>query len=144
MQIQEQTREFIEVLREFYQTGLSSSILEFGQGEHNILTMLAESEKQHLLPGDICAELKVSSARVAAALNGLEKKGMVVRQTAPFDRRKVLIFITKKGEEYIKMRQALFLVTLDDALMRLGEGDLRELIRIMKRLLAFSLEQDSI
>lgn len=68
------------------------------RGEHPALHMLAKSGTP-LTPGRISDALGVSPGRVSAILDRLEKKGLVVRETDPSNRRNVLVTITDAGRE---------------------------------------------
>ena len=68
------------------------------RGERPALHILAASSVP-LTPGRISDELGVSPGRVSAILDRLEKKGLVVRETDPSNRRNVLVSITERGRE---------------------------------------------
>jgi len=109
-------------------------------GEAFVLNYIA-LQGAEVLPGDISQEMDVSSARVAAALNSLEKKGLITRQIAQNDRRKILVGITPKGEE---LAQAQYQVAVDETakmLALLGYPDAKEYVRITGKL-ANALSKD--
>lgn len=68
------------------------------KGEMPALHMLAMASTP-LTPGRMSDVLGVSPGRVSAILDRLEKKGMVVRETDPSNRRNVLVSITDAGRE---------------------------------------------
>ena len=72
------------------------NINEALQGEGLVLGYVA-SHSDYVLPGEIKQELNVTTARVATALNSLEKKGLVTRQIDPNDRRRILVGMTQEG-----------------------------------------------
>ncbi|PJM74138.1 hypothetical protein CS006_03095 [Bifidobacterium primatium] len=74
------------------------SVNRGAKGETPALHMLAMSSVP-LTPGRMSDMLGVSPGRVSAILDRLEKKGMVVRETDPSNRRNVLVSITDKGRE---------------------------------------------
>ncbi|MBT1167043.1 MarR family winged helix-turn-helix transcriptional regulator [Bifidobacterium simiarum] len=74
------------------------SVNRGAKGELPALHMLAVSSTP-LTPGRMSDTLGVSPGRVSAILDRLEKKGMVVRETDPSNRRNVLVSITDKGRE---------------------------------------------
>ncbi|MDR2559885.1 MAG: MarR family transcriptional regulator [Oscillospiraceae bacterium] len=87
-----------------------------------------------VLPGDISAEMNVSSARVAAALNNLENKGLITRRTDKNDRRKVIVEITPEGREIAEKQWKNIVDGATKLLNLLGENDAREYVRIMGRM----------
>jgi DNA-binding MarR family transcriptional regulator len=53
-------------------------------------------------PGQLSAELQMTSPNMAAALRTLEEAGLVSRQPDPTDGRKVFVHVTKRGREVVK------------------------------------------
>lgn len=90
------------------------------------------------LPGDLREAMGVSSARVAAALGALERKGLVARSTDQNDRRRVIVSITQAGRAQVHARQQLLRDNMKYMLRELGEADAREYIRIVGRIIAIS------
>ncbi|MDR0293800.1 MAG: MarR family transcriptional regulator [Oscillospiraceae bacterium] len=87
-----------------------------------------------VLPGEISHEMEVSSARVAAALNGLEGKGLITRRTDSSDRRKVLVGVTEEGRDFAEKQYRAMLEKAAELLSMLGERDAVEYVRITGRL----------
>lgn len=103
------------------------------QGETFILNYIAHHGGD-VLPGEIGHEMDVSSARIATALNSLEKKGLITRQIDTNDRRKILVRITEKGKDLSEKELKIVVATAAKMLSRLGEHDAKEYVRIMGRL----------
>jgi len=87
-----------------------------------------------VLPSEISGEMGVSSARVAAALNSLEGKGLITRQIDLNDRRKILVRITPEGRALAEEQEGAVVEGTAKMLALLGEQDAKEHIRIMGRL----------
>jgi DNA-binding MarR family transcriptional regulator len=87
-----------------------------------------------VLPGDISSEMNVSSARVAAALNNLEGKGLITRRTDKNDRRKVIVEITPEGKDIAEKHWNNIVYGATKFLALLGENDAKEFVRIMSRM----------
>jgi len=87
-----------------------------------------------VLPGEISNEMDVSSARVAAALNSLENKGLITRQIDKCDRRKVLVRVTKQGKEEAEKHYRTATQAAAKILSLLGEHDAKEYVRITGKL----------
>lgn len=109
------------------------NINEAIQGETFVLGYIVHHGGE-VLPGDISQEMDVSSARIAAALNSLEKKGLVTRQIDTNDRRKIIVGITQEGRNLAGKHNQAALGVAVKMLECLGEHDAREYVRIMKKL----------
>ena len=103
------------------------------QGEAFILHYIA-SHGVDVLPGEISGEMNVSSARIAAALNSLEGKGLITRQIDLNNRRQILVNITPEGKALADKQQATVMKGASKMLALLGEQDAREYVRITCRL----------
>jgi DNA-binding MarR family transcriptional regulator len=103
------------------------------RGEEFVLGYIAHNGGK-ALPGEIGSNMKVSTARVAAALNNLEKKGYITRQIDPGNRRQILVELTKEGRDLTEKHQENVLSYTMKMLELLGEDDAKEYVRIMRRL----------
>lgn len=106
------------------------------RGEMHIMMMLWESGST-LNPGDISRKLNVSTARTAAALKGLEKKGLVERRAEESDKRKSVVSLTEKGMKLISERSREVIDHNTRLLQYLGDEDSAELVRIVRRIAEF-------
>nr|WP_305145035.1 MarR family winged helix-turn-helix transcriptional regulator [Anaerotignum propionicum] len=102
-------------------------------GENFVLLFISQRGGK-VIPSDISNEMGISTARVAAALNSLEKKGLIIRRIDAEDRRRILIDLTDSGMEQVKNHYSMVLNMVKNMLHFLGEKDAKEFIRIMKRL----------
>lgn len=87
-----------------------------------------------VLPGEISDEMSISTARVAAALNNLEKKGLITRQIDKSNRRQILVALTPKGKEVAERKEMEIQNGVAQVLQKLDEYDARELVRIIGRI----------
>lgn len=110
-------------------------------GENFILGYIARHGGD-VNPGEISQEMGVSSARVATALNNLEKKGLITRQIDLNNRSKILVGITAEGKELTEKYFQEILGVATKMLEFLGEQDAKEYIRIMKKLAEFKTNCD--
>lgn len=111
-------------------------VSDLSRGELYVLQLLAE--RREAQPAEISASMEVSTARVTALLNGLERKGWVRRRPDPADRRKIRVAVTAAGEAVARRHRDAMLAYAERLLDGLGERDARELLRIMDRLIALS------
>jgi DNA-binding MarR family transcriptional regulator len=57
-------------------------------------------------PGQLAAELQMTSPNMAAALRMLEEAGMITRHPDPSDGRKVFVHVTKRGRDVVDRTSA--------------------------------------
>lgn len=84
-------------------------------------------------PSEISGFMGISTARMAAALNNLERKGLVTRSIDPSDRRRILVEPTEAGRAMSREKDAHMLRHTTMMLERLGEHDATELVRLVGR-----------
>ena len=94
-------------------------------------------------PIEISEALGISTARVAAALNNLEKKGLIVRDKDPADKRRTLVCLTQTGRDTEKKLGRFVKGSLTEVLESLGEEDATEFVRIVERILKSMREKCS-
>jgi len=93
-----------------------------------------------VLPSEISNFMGFSTARAAAALNNLERKGFITRQIDPADRRRILVDLTPKGKTFANGKQEHMLHHTVQLLTRLGEHDATEMVRILERVVTIMAE----
>ncbi len=98
-----------------------------------ILAILAETDG--LASGEIAKKMNVSTARVASALNTLEKKGFIKRERSQLDGRKVLIFLTESGREAVLKRINKIDAMVSPMLDNLTEDETATLFSLLYKLL---------
>lgn len=133
MDFEELASEFLE---DFFRLGRyhrSREISSSMKGEAFLLMYLWKKQDT-ATPGELGKAMKTSSARVAAALNNLERKGMIVRKTEEKDRRKIRVELTGKGDEQAKQWQKMSLCMVTRLMEQLGEEDAKQMLHILKRI----------
>jgi DNA-binding MarR family transcriptional regulator len=111
---------------------LNKPVDEAVQGEGFVLHYIAHGGC--VLPGEIGHAMRVSTARVATALNSLEKKGLITRQIDVSDRRKILVRITSEGKLLAERNYRAAVDVIAKRFALLGEYDAKEYVRISGRL----------
>ena len=71
--------------------------------ERSVLSLL--DEHKELLPGELARMEKITSQSMSGILNNLSDLGYLSRKISPDDKRKVLISITKKGQNILYKRR---------------------------------------
>ena len=104
-------------------------------GEMAVIRLLAEhSVKEPMAAGEISSRLKMTTSRIAAVLNSLEKKRLLVREADPRDRRRVLVSLTKEGMAIFEKRRAEGRRRARRFLEKMGEEDAATFVRLMKKM----------
>lgn len=133
MDYMELAHEFMESMKAFRKARMHKNINDSLHGEAFILQCIYQQGGE-ILPGEISNEMEVSSARVAAALNSLEKKKLITRNIDVNDRRRILVALTPAGIEFAEQYRQTILRDTAGMLEKLGEHDAQEYVRINKRL----------
>lgn len=81
-------------------------------------------------PSQLCREMGVSSARVAALLHQMEKHGLVTRTMDLHDNRKTVVSLTGQGERLIQQKYAEMVAIVSETLEQLGAEDAEAYLRI--------------
>lgn len=103
------------------------------QGE--IFTLLYIKNKNNFIyPGEIGEIMNISSARVATILNGLESKGLIIRELDRSDRRKTVVNLTEEGTRQAEKHNKMVINLIAKILALLGEHDAKELVRIIGKI----------
>jgi len=103
-----------------------------GKGELFILRFLCDKDAA-VLPSEISDAMHSSNARISAALGSLEKKGQIHREIDTANRRNILVTITEKGRERIRLNMKQMHKQMVDIFTEMGECDAVEFVRLIKR-----------
>ncbi len=133
MNYNELAEEFLLKMQVLRKAAPHRNINEALQGESFVLRFI-HCHNGDVLPSEISNEMEVSSARVAAALNSLENKGLITRQIDLSDRRKILVRLTDKGKEVAERHQREVIADTANLLQQMGEQDAKEYVRLIGRL----------
>ena len=105
------------------------------RGEMAVLRLL-DDEQRRVSAGDLSRLLEMTTSRVAAVLNSLEKKDMITRCADPADRRRVVVALTARGEDFCRARRREAERDFTHLLERLGEDDARQFVHLLGRVFA--------
>jgi DNA-binding MarR family transcriptional regulator len=126
-------QEFMGIMGQMRKHNMHKPINDSMHGEIFVLLYISQHE-DNAIPSEISNEVGISTARVAATLNSLEKKGMITRKIDVNDRRRILVEMTPSGKELIEDHFKMIMKITINMLSYLGEEDAKEYVRIMKRL----------
>lgn len=108
-------------------------LLESLRGENAVLTYLV-NHRENIHPGTLAEHLSLVPGRTADILKSLEKKGLIVRQKDPEDRRKTIVSITEEGVRYTKNRREKIRDQYSGLYKELGAEDTLKLIELLERM----------
>jgi DNA-binding MarR family transcriptional regulator len=125
--------EFMGIMYQLRKRSAQKQISDSMHGETFVLHYISQHEG-NVIPSEISNEVGISTARVAATLNGLESKGLITRKIDVSDRRRILVEMTPAGKEQVEKHFQMIMNTTTNMLRYLGEDDAKEYIRIMRKL----------
>lgn len=104
------------------------------RGEMAVMRLLGgRGTPCQLAAGEISRKLSMTTSRIAAVLNSLERKQMIVRQADPHDKRRVMVTLTEQGLAFCEEKHRHFVARATRFFELLGEEDARVFVRLMKR-----------
>lgn len=126
-------KDLVDAFAVFNNTRSFWSFQLYLKGENFLLTHLYENGGSDT-PGHLAQVLSVSAARIAAILRSLERKKLIERDNDGIDKRKVVVRITEKGTEWVKIAKDEMVKHALGVFDRLGERDTEELVRILNKI----------
>ena len=141
MSIEEKVAELFQLTELLPRRAPQNWLGEFNRGEFFILNYL-HNHGRTACPSDMSDAMQTSTARTAAALNGLEHKGLITREPSEEDHRRKLVHLTPKGAEYIEECRKKVYKSITKLLMELGEEDAAEYIRLTKKMVRIACDLD--
>lgn len=106
---------------------------EFVAGETAALWYLNTCGYDRVTPSQISDNLQVSRARAANILRALREKGYVEMEIASDDRRKMDVMLTDSGRRALQEKYDFLLKYFDLYVEVLGEEDILDLTRLLKK-----------
>jgi DNA-binding MarR family transcriptional regulator len=93
---------FLHATAEVY-AALSLHFARYGlsMGKFTLLMQLFQADSDGLTPSECAERTSVTRATITGLLDGLERDGLVKRQSHPRDRRMLQILLTQKGRELL-------------------------------------------
>ena len=115
-----------------------ASIAQTGLGLSDFTIMEALLHKGPLPINQIGAKVLLTSGSMTAAVNRMERKGLVTRIQDPSDGRCFYVHLTKKGRNTIKTAYAEHEKNLEKISSVLSEKERNELVRLLKKIGLFA------
>lgn len=107
-----------------------------------VMRCLLDSDST-VTPGDLSRELGVTGPRITVILNELEKRGHILRETSPTDRRSVVVTLTEAGRKRVEEYNAHRRDCVARLVERIGPEDARVLARVLKTIREMEEEESS-
>lgn len=92
-------------------------------------------DESGFMVSDIQKSLHISKPAVSQVLNGLEKKGYIVRSIDSGDRRKIIVTLTQDGEGALQDAVRCHNEVVNQVFSQFGEDNARLFIQLVNRLM---------
>jgi len=125
--------QFMECMHTIRRAGPQKPIEESLRGEAFVIKFLSHHGGS-VLPSEISNIMGISTARIAATLNSLEKKGWITRRIDTDDRRRILVDLTSEGKAQAEEQHRHMMKNTIKLLSMLGEEDAIEYVRLSRKL----------
>lgn len=134
MDYKSMAEELLRVRAELLRVPANQMVNEFVHGELFVLNYLLVHGGT-AYPKELSKEMSVSSARIAALLNQMEKKGWITRATDVVDTRQILITLTPLGKKVVMRKKDEIVNEVVQVLEKIGPDDAKELLRIQRKIM---------
>ncbi len=124
----------IELQMLFHLTPITRELSKLENGMFLALSCLANNQ-QEVHPKELSQKMAVSSARIAALLNHMEKEGLILRKADPKDNRQIVILLTDRGKQLIKQKREEVVNIMTDTLEELGPEEAEAYLRIQMKII---------
>ena len=114
------------------------SIEEAGLGLTDFAALEALLHKGPLTITEIQGKVPLAIGSMTAAVDRLEKKGLIIRTAARADRRAKLLKLTPQGRRVVETAFSRHAAELEAAMAVLNQSEKRELYRLLKKLGLFA------
>lgn len=128
-------KRFMEMMHAMHQTAPQKKMNDVMRGEAFAL-MFVHKSGGDVLPGKISGAMDISTARIAAALNSLERKGLVTRRINEQDRRQILVNLTPEGKRLVEAQEKDLLAQTESILRCLTEEEALAFLNTSEKLIA--------
>ncbi|MBP1045038.1 MarR family transcriptional regulator [Enterococcus sp. BWM-S5] len=117
--------------------GAFSKIEKSNKGENIVIKFLARAGEP-TSPKCLAESLNLSSARIAVVLGGLEKKGLIVRDMDPDDRRRINVTLTESGAKMAHAEKKEMRDKIIQIFEMMGEKDTKKFIEMTAKFVGCS------
>ena len=108
---------------------------ELSLADYHVLVLLSEADRQRLRMGELASRLVFSPSRLTYQISSMERRGLVVRESCPEDRRGSQAVLTATGLLALREAAPHHLASVRDHLMDdLDDAEIACLTRVFDRL----------
>lgn len=132
----------LDLMEQLPRNAPQSVLSKRARGELFILNYL-QRHPNPARPGELSAAMQTSTARTAAALGNMEKKGWLRRVPGQQDRRQTLVHLTDAGHQYLQGIRQTTLDEIDLVFNELGRQDAEAYLRILGRMAEIALRHQT-
>lgn len=134
MNYESMAEELLSIRAGFLHVPVNQMMNNFARGELFVLNYLM-AHRGTAFPKDLSKGMEVSSARIAALLNQMEKKGWLVRSMDTEDCRQTIITLTENGKAEVEKTRRDILNAVVKMLESIGPEDTEQLLRIERKIM---------
>ena len=102
------------------------------QGESGVLLYLLNNDS--VSQSELSEKLNITMPRVAAIINTLQDKMLVIKKTDPNDKRKTIITMTEKGKKDILQKRKNAIIFIESIIKELTDEEIMQYISITKKI----------
>lgn len=102
------------------------------QGESGVLLYLLNNDS--VSQSELSEKLNITMPRVAAIINTLQDKMLVIKKTDLNDKRKTIITITEKGKKDILQKRKRAIIFIESIIKELTDEEIMQYISINKKI----------
>ncbi len=116
-------------------TALEANLARYGmsQGRFTVLMLLNREPEKGLNPSDLAERAGVKRATITGLIDGLERDGLVMRETDRVDRRKTTVRLTGKGRQYLDARLPDYFRRVSSLMSDLTASERELLVAVLKK-----------
>lgn len=141
MNYEEMALELLKNRNDLLLVPISQQLSALTKGVYFVLNYLYTHDDA-AYPKELSSKMAVSSARIAALLNHMEKKKLVIRSHDPHDNRQIIVSLTQEGRSCLEAKRKQALHEAIQLFMYLGPEDAAHYLRIQRRIVTeFAVEQ---
>ncbi|MGX7205381.1 MarR family winged helix-turn-helix transcriptional regulator [Enterococcus pingfangensis] len=117
--------------------GAFSKIEKSSKGA-NIVIKVLDRLGEPTNPKYLAEALNLSTARIAAVLGNLEKRGLIIRTMDPDDRRRINVSLTERGKKVAKAEKQEMRNKVVRVFELMGEEDTKKYLELTAKFISYS------
>ena len=103
-------------------------------GRFSVLMLLHRTEGESLAPSELAQQAGVTRATITGLVDGLEREGLVQRQSHPDDRRRIKVALTGRGSAFLDDRLPQHARKITSLMRHLSEVEQMQLLGLLEKI----------